>query len=87
MILERAEDLIEEIIKPFEHSHSIKDVVNDIEPPESLALFDLCRFGHGKHRRWRFAERTAEGLGDLYRRVWLLVKPKLNSMVKIQLCH
>jgi hypothetical protein len=87
VILKGVKDLIEELVESLEHTHSVEDMMHDVEPPESFALFELRRVGHGKHRRGSFVERTANGLRDIGYRVWPLAKPKLNSMLKIHLRH
>src|SRR5438105_8735046 len=38
--VERVKDLLEIVFEPLEHPDTIKNVMDDVEPPESFALLD-----------------------------------------------
>jgi hypothetical protein len=85
MVLKCTKHMIEELVEPLEHTHAIKDVMHDIEPPQPFTLFDSCWVGYGKDRRRRFAEGSAECLFDRDERVRFLGKAEFNRMVKVDL--
>jgi hypothetical protein len=56
--------MIEELVESLEHTHAIKDVMHDIEPPEPFTVFESCRFSYRKNWRWGFAKGSAERVFD-----------------------
>src|SRR5207342_622949 len=61
-IFKHLKDLLEEFIKPLEHSDAIKHVVYDVEPPEPLTLLQLDRIRCGKNRGRRVVKGTLKTL-------------------------
>src|SRR5215475_3448105 len=84
-IFENLKHLFKEFIESLKHSYPIKDTVDDIEPPESLGLFQLCRSHFDEDRRGSFMKGSSECLPYGFERVRLLLKPVLACITEVNL--